>query len=89
MTTKRLKEQVRRNRDRFPEDFHIELTAIEKEEVVAKCDHLASLKYFSVFSASEVLAPKVPLGCLPMPGGPQTVYVPKQELGNEKNKEKK
>jgi hypothetical protein len=36
------------------------------------------------FSAPEVLAPKVPLGCPPMPGGPQTVYVPKQELGNEK-----
>ncbi len=48
VTTKRLNEQVRRNRDRFPEDFLIELTAGEKEEVVAKCDHLASLKFSPV-----------------------------------------
>lgn len=48
VATKRLNEQVRRNRDRFPEDFLIELTASEKEEVVAKCDHLASLKYSPV-----------------------------------------
>jgi hypothetical protein len=31
-----------------------------------------------------VLAPKVLLGSLPMPSS--TVYVPKQELGNEKKK---
>ncbi len=41
VTTKRLNEQVRRNRDRFPEDFLVELTLREKEEVVAKCAHLA------------------------------------------------
>ena len=43
--TKRLNEQVKRNRDRFPEDFMFQLTAVEKTEVVAKCDHLAKLKY--------------------------------------------
>lgn len=48
VTTKRLNEQVRRNRERFPEDFLIELTKNEKEEVVAKCDHLASLKFSPV-----------------------------------------
>jgi len=48
VSTKRLNEQVRRNRDRFPEDFMIELTAGEKEEVVAKCDHLDSLKFSPV-----------------------------------------
>ena len=48
VTTKRLNEQVRRNRDRFPEDFLIELTLSEKKEVVAKCDHLASLKFSPV-----------------------------------------
>jgi ORF6N domain len=43
--TKRLNEQVRRNSDRFPEDFMFRLTAEEKAEVVANCDHLAKLKY--------------------------------------------
>jgi hypothetical protein len=43
--TKRLNEQAKRNRDRFPEDFMFQLTAAEKTEVVAKCDHLASLKF--------------------------------------------
>ena len=45
VTTKRLNEQVKRNRDRFPEDFMFALTAEEKAEVVANCDHLARLKY--------------------------------------------
>lgn len=43
--TKRLNEQVRRNSDRFPEDFMFRLTSDEKAEVVANCDHLAKLKY--------------------------------------------
>lgn len=45
--TKRLNEQVRRNSDRFPEDFMFRLTAEEKAEVVANCDHLARLKFSS------------------------------------------
>src|SRR5437870_8787291 len=40
VATKRLNEQVRRNRSRFPEDFVFQLTVAEKTEVVAKCDHL-------------------------------------------------
>ena len=47
VSTKRLNEQVRRNRERFPPDFLVELTAQEKTEVVANCDHLARLKYSS------------------------------------------
>ncbi len=43
--TKRLNEQVRRNIERFPEDFMFRLSAEEKAEVVANCDHLAKLKY--------------------------------------------
>jgi hypothetical protein len=43
--TKRLNEQVKRNKGRFPADFMFELTADEKAEVVADCDHLAKLKY--------------------------------------------
>ena len=45
VSTKRLNEQVKRNRDRFPQDFMFQLSAKEKAEVVAKCDHLASLKF--------------------------------------------
>lgn len=43
--TKRLNEQVKRNLDRFPEDFMFQLTESEKAEVVANCDHLANLKF--------------------------------------------
>jgi hypothetical protein len=39
-TTKRLNEQVKRNADRFPEDFMFQLTKREKAESVAICDHL-------------------------------------------------
>lgn len=47
VTTKRLNEQVKRNRDRFPEDFMFQLTEKEKAEVVAICDHLQKLKFSS------------------------------------------
>jgi hypothetical protein len=43
--TRRLNEQVRRNLDRFPEDFMFKLTAEEKAEVIANCDHLEKLKF--------------------------------------------
>ena len=43
--TKRLNEQVKRNRDRFPSDFLFQLTLDEKAEVVANCDHLQNLKF--------------------------------------------
>jgi len=43
--TRRLNEQVKRNRDRFPDDFLFQLIASEKSEVVANCDHLDRLKY--------------------------------------------
>jgi hypothetical protein len=45
VTTKRLNEQVKRNVERFPEDFVFRLTAEEKAEVVAKCDHLGRLRF--------------------------------------------
>ena len=48
VTTKRLNEQVKRNRERFPEDFMFQLTANERSEVVANCDHLSRLKFSSV-----------------------------------------
>ncbi|MFC2150857.1 ORF6N domain-containing protein [Calditrichota bacterium] len=36
--TKRLNEQVKRNIDRFPDDFVFQLTENEKTEVVVICD---------------------------------------------------
>ena len=36
--TKRLNEQVKRNAQRFPPDFMIQLNAAEKTEVVANCE---------------------------------------------------
>ena len=44
VTTKRLNEQVKRNRDRLPEDFTFQLTSPEKSELVANCDHLSGLE---------------------------------------------
>lgn len=46
--TKQLKQQVKRNIERFPEDFMFELTKSEKDELVAICDRLATLKHSSV-----------------------------------------
>jgi len=48
VTTSRLNEQVKRNRARFPNDFKFQLTDIEKNEVIANCDHLAKLKFSKV-----------------------------------------
>jgi hypothetical protein len=45
VSTKQLNQQVKRNRDRFPEDFVFRLTAEEKAELVTICDHLENLKY--------------------------------------------
>jgi len=48
VTTKRLNEQVKRNPDRFSEDFMFQLTAEEKAEVVANCDHLSRIRFSAV-----------------------------------------
>ncbi len=48
VSTKALKQQVKRNIDRFPEDFMFELTKNEKDELVAICDRLATLKHSSI-----------------------------------------
>jgi hypothetical protein len=46
--TKALKQQVKRNIGRFPDDFMFELTKGEKNELVTNCDRLANLKHSSV-----------------------------------------
>ncbi|MFN5350679.1 MAG: ORF6N domain-containing protein [Polaromonas sp.] len=80
--TKRLNEQVKRNRDRFPSDFLFQLTADEKTEVVANCDHLQNLKFSKALpfaftehgaicwtntSASRAKRPPSPSSCAPNP----------------------
>jgi len=50
VSAKRLREQVRRNRGRFPDDFMFQLTKEEQMEVAANCGNLAPLK-FSPFLA--------------------------------------
>jgi len=42
--TKTLNQAVKRNKDRFPEDFMFQLTEIEKNELVANCDHQIIVK---------------------------------------------
>jgi hypothetical protein len=44
---KALKQQVKRNIERFPDDFMFELNKNEKDELVTNCDRLSSLKHSS------------------------------------------
>jgi len=46
--TKRLKEQVKRNIERFPSYFMFELTETERDELVANCDRLSIIKHSSI-----------------------------------------
>ena len=46
--TKILKQQVKRNIERFPEDFMFELTLEEKRQLVTNCDRLGNLKHSSI-----------------------------------------
>ena len=48
VSTKALNQAVKRNRERFPNDFMFQLTQGEKEEVVTNCDHLRQLKFSTV-----------------------------------------
>ncbi len=46
--TKRLNEQVKRNKERFPERYMFQLDNFEKNELVANCDRFKTLKHSSV-----------------------------------------
>ncbi len=48
VSTKALKQQVKRNIGRFPEDFMFELTRLERQELINNSDRLASLKFSNV-----------------------------------------
>jgi len=43
VTTKKLKEEVKENKDRFPKDFMFKLNTREKAEVAENCEHLSEL----------------------------------------------
>lgn len=44
--TKTFNQAVKRNRQRFPQDFMFQLTEEEKKEVVTNCDHLKMLRFY-------------------------------------------
>lgn len=44
IATKALNQAVKRNADRFPQDFMFQLTSEKKAEVVTNCDHLAKFR---------------------------------------------
>jgi hypothetical protein len=46
--TKVLNQAVKRNKDRFPENFSFQLRLSEKNELVTNCDRLANLKHATV-----------------------------------------
>jgi hypothetical protein len=45
VSTKALNQAVKRNLERFPDDFMFQVNKQEKEQVVTNCDHLAMLKF--------------------------------------------
>ena len=47
VTTKALNQAVKRNLERFPEDFMFQVNKKEKDELVTNCDRLKSLKHSS------------------------------------------
>jgi ORF6N domain len=47
-TTKKMNQQVTRNRDRFPPDFMLRLHEDEKAELVTSCDRFNKLKHSTV-----------------------------------------
>jgi phage regulator Rha-like protein len=48
VSTKVLNQAVKRNKERFPNEFMFQLTQHEKEEVVTNCDHLKKLRFSHV-----------------------------------------
>ena len=52
--TNRLNEQVKRNAERFPEDFAFRLTPGGKMELDAKCDRFSRLKHSSACPLEEM-----------------------------------
>ena len=51
--TKRLKESVRRNIERFPEDFMFEITKVEYEEIILKISESSEMSLRTQFASSN------------------------------------
>lgn len=51
--TKALNQAVKRNQERFPQDFMFRLTQEEKDQVVTLCDHLRRPKFSPVLPYSK------------------------------------
>ena len=64
VTTKRLNEQVKRNINRFPEDFMFQLNVEEKNELVANCDRFKILKHATVSPFAFTEHGAVMLACI-------------------------
>ncbi len=64
VTTKRLNEQVKRNKNRFPEDFMFQLNVEEKNELVANCDRFKMLKHATVSPFAFTEHGAVMLACI-------------------------
>ena len=78
MPNKALNQAIKRNADRFPEDFVFQLTAEEKSEVVTNCDHLPRLKF------SRTLLPAcslIPTLCLAAPDAAKPNTLTESEKG--------
>ena len=45
VSTKRLREQIRRNKNRFPDEFMFKLTRAEMKEEADACSHLTNIRY--------------------------------------------
>ena len=46
VTTGQLNQAIKRNSERFPEDFLFQLNSSEKQEVITNCDNLSNIKYY-------------------------------------------
>ncbi|MGD0263097.1 MAG: ORF6N domain-containing protein [Verrucomicrobiota bacterium] len=61
-STKALNQAIKRNAERFPDDFAFLFTPAEKAEVVTNCDHLARLeKWVQAGTQEALLAGEPPL----------------------------
>jgi len=64
--TKYLNRQVRRNIERFPEEFMFKLTREEKDELVTICHRFKTLKHSSSLPSYLMLSLSMVLQCLPV-----------------------
>ena len=71
VTTMALNQAVKRNQERFPDDFVFRLTRGERDEVITICDNLRVLKFSPSLPNAfpELLLAPLPATCRPCSGG--------------------